>query len=161
MAIRKIVVPTGKPAATKKAAAAPEAPKMEPNADKAVAKAKPAPAPAITIPPKRERAPKAPRAEHGVTSQYAGPSLGLNKRKSTTALDLSQFGSDPDYVLTLRTEQVGRALKAKYGNKPFERANADAGILKYLGRKGYIEHVSGDPSSETCQFRFTTAGMRL
>jgi hypothetical protein len=153
-ATRKIVIPAGKPQKT--APVAKKAP--EPAKPEAV---KTKPAPVIAIPATRERAPKAPRADHGIVSAYVGPSLGLNKRKSTTALDLSQFGADPNYILTSRTEQVGKALKAKYGNAPFERANADAGILKYLGRKGYIEHVGGDPGSETCKFRFTAAGMRL
>ncbi|MET4190618.1 MULTISPECIES: hypothetical protein [unclassified Bradyrhizobium] len=151
--VRKIVLPVkgakaAAPAVAKPVTAAP--------ARKVAAKPQ---TPAVTLPPKRERA-KVERIEHTVTSPYAGPSLGLNKRKSTTALDLATFGTQPDYVLTMRTEQVGKALKAKYGTAPFARGNADAGILKYLGRKGYIRHVDGDPSAETSRFAFTDAAFK-
>jgi hypothetical protein len=117
--------------------------------------------PKIIVAPKTPRAPKVERHTHEVVSQYAGPSAGLNKRKSRTALDIAAFATAPSYVLTERTEKVGKALRAKYAGKAFERANADAGILNYLIRKGYVAHVSGDPASENCMLQFTADGLKF
>ncbi len=161
-AIRKITIPVPKPGT--KTAAKPA--KVDPHAasNKLIANAiKNSPALAkmarVEVPAKPKREAVA-RVAHEVVSPYTGPSLGLNKRKSITALDLATFGTKPDYVLTERTEAVGRALRAKYGSTPFERANADAGILKYLGMKGYIEHVAGEAHSEKATFRFTKEGLK-
>lgn len=145
---RKIVT---KPALPVKAAPAAKAP-----AAKAVTVAKSDIAKIVV--PAREPRVKVERTVHDIVSPYTGPSTGLNARKSRTALDLSMFGTKPDYVLTERTEKVGRALRAKYAGRPFERANIDAGILKYLGIKGYVEHVGGD--GEAAQFRFTADGLK-
>lgn len=108
--------------------------------------------------PKAPRAPKAERVVHSVTSLYTGDSPGLNKRKSVTALDLTVFNTKPDYVLSERSELVAETIKKAYGNKPFPRANLDAGILKHLLMKGFVEPVSGSGGEDTT-LRFTKAGL--
>jgi len=104
------------------------------------------------------RAPKVPRVEHSVVSLYTGASVGLNKRKSGTVLDLKLAGSKPDYILSERSELIGETIKREYGNKPFPRGNLDAGVLKHLLIKGFVEAVSGNGGEDTV-LRFTKSGM--
>lgn len=131
---------------------------VKPRAIKAEAKPAPVqvPAPSVILKPARER--KNNRVEHGFASLYTGDSPGLNKRKSTTVLDLSLFNTKPDYVLSERSELVAETIKKEYGPKPFPRANLDAGVLKHLLLKGFVERVSGDGGENTI-LRFTKAGM--
>jgi hypothetical protein len=108
----------------------------------------------------RKRRPRVERTVYEIASQYSGPSTGMNARRSLTALPSSVFGSNPDYVLTPRTEAVAKSLKAEFGSRPFARGNIDAGILKYLAMKGHLKHVGGDLSTEQATLQFTPAAMR-
>lgn len=154
MAIRKINV-SSKAAAKSKAKAAPApviaAPPAKP------ARSKPDPSATVAAKPRRVAVP---RVEHALAVQYSGPSLGVNKRKSVTAIDIRVFGTKPDYVLTDRTKAVASAIKRTVGKAAFPRGNIDAGVLKYLGMKGYVEHVEGDPATEQATFKFTPEGLK-
>lgn len=135
-----------------KAVTAKEAPVKVASAPKAKVEAKPAPV-AVAEPVKKARV-IPPRPTHTLISLYDGPSAGLNKRKSVTALDHKLFGTKPDYVLTARTEAVAKTLREKYGTAPFARMNADAGVMKYLLMKGALKPVSGDGKSEADTYQF-------
>lgn len=91
---------------------------------------------------------------HDVISTYAGPSKGLNKRKSLAQIPHGEFGSKPDYVLTERTNVVAKSLKTKYGTETFPRANLDAGILKFLVWKGAVRPITGEGRSADDTYRF-------
>ena len=151
-ASRKINIPVKPVVATKGSVTKPRAVQVPAPTVKAK------PAPVVVAKPKVERAPKTTRVEHSVTTLYAGASPGLNKRKSATKLDLSIAGTNPDYIRSERSELVAETIKKEYGNKPFPRANLDAGIAKHLLIKGHIEAVSGD-GGESTVLRFTRQGM--
>lgn len=113
-------------------------------------------APARPRPAPRVRTSTAPAAIQTLTAvAYAGESVPVNARQSRVAIDFAQFGTKPDQNITPRTQSVYDALKAQYGGQPFQRGNIDSGVLKFLGAKGWIAHVSGGPSDPGAQFRIT------
>jgi hypothetical protein len=106
--------------------------------------------------PARARSSTAPAAIRTLTTvDYAGESVPVNARQSRVAIDFSQFGTKPDQNITPRTQAVYDALKAQYGGQPFQRGNIDSGVLKFLGAKGWISHVSGGATDPGAQFRIT------
>ena len=102
---------------------------------------------------KTTKRPKSERMTHGVAVNYEGLSSPVNRNKSRTRIPVEEFGSKPDSVLTERVNALLKAIKAKYGSKPFRRGDFNAGALKRAGWKGVLVHVSGDPASEDCVFR--------
>jgi hypothetical protein len=70
-------------------------------------------------------------------------------------IDSSRFGSLMDAPLTERDQKNLSALRSQFGGKAFQRANIDAGILRRLGERGYVEHVSGTGNEATATFRLT------
>lgn len=108
---------------------------------------------------KKAKKVKIARFGHGVECKYAGSSVPINKSKSKTRLPIEDFSQRPDYVLTERSLDILKPLKAKYGKKEFARGDIDAGVLKTAGWRGVLAHVSGDPASETCMLKFTDTPM--
>ena len=106
-----------------------------------------------------EKPKKAPRFTHGISTKYAGPSKGTNQRKSRTVIPVSEFGSKKDMVLTERTQAILTPMRAKYGNKPFQRGDLDAGVLKFAIWKGHVNVISGDGTSEGDTYSFTKDGL--
>lgn len=111
--------------------------------------------------PKAPEAKKAPRATkptvpmHDVHSNWSGASDVSNTRVSTTPIDYSKFGTLPNAKLTPRDREAIAALDSEFGKRQFERANIDAGIIRRLGERGYVEHVSGASNEPTAMFKLT------
>lgn len=158
MALRKSKsVPAAKSAAT-------TTQKAQRTVRKPVQAQKAAPTPPAKAQPKAAvaavtTAPATNRTVHDVTTAYAGPSKGLTKGRSKTPIPVERFNENPGYVLTPRTTATLAPIKEKYGATPFARANIDAGVLKFAVIKGHLQHVDGDPASETARFRFTPAAL--
>lgn len=93
--------------------------------------------------------------QHELPTSYMGASKAVNLRKSRTLLPLESFGSKIDAILTDRDNDAIKALKTKYGRSEFQRGNLDAGIIRRLGERGIIEHVSGDAMSPQTTFKLT------
>lgn len=109
-------------------------------------------------PAAKAAAPKAARPSvpmHSFQSGWTGASDGVNTRVSRTKIDSTRFGSLADAPLTERDQQNLAALRSQFGGKQFVRANIDAGILRRLGERGYVEHVSGGMNEATATFRLT------
>lgn len=122
------------------------------------------------VEPKVKAAPK-PKAEKPVkpsipiynfdTGYVDGPSDTLNTRVSRTPVDLGRFGAFPNATMTARDQASVEALRKQFGTKNFERRNLDAGVLRRLGERGCIEHVSGDEVSANTSFKLTRKGLGL
>ena len=102
---------------------------------------------------------KVERMTHGTGTSYAGPSNGVNSNRSRSVVDHSKFGTDPEYSMTPRTQERLAPMKKKYAAKPWARGDLDVGILKFGLKKGHIEPVTGDGTSEADTYRFTKAGL--
>ncbi len=111
-------------------------------------------APATKTPaPKTAAKPSVPM--HSIKTDWSGPSKGVNSRVSRTPIDPAVFGTLPDAAMTERDRKNLIALKAAFGGKQFQRQNLDAGILRRLGERGFIEHVSGGSNEATAIFKLT------
>jgi len=120
-------------------------------------KAAPVQVAAPSSPARRSRSDRVTYGDLPVT--YTGMSPYVNKRPSKTVIPVAEFGSKPSMTLHQRTELALKDWKARFGNRPFQRGNLDAGVLKLLGWRGFIRHVDGDPASDKCQFVFTRDGL--
>jgi hypothetical protein len=125
-----------------------------------VAKGKPAPTAKAKATPK----PETPKANtvakpsipmHDLHSDWSGPSDVANSRVSRTPIDPSKFGTLLNAKLTERDQKALATLREQFGFKGFQRANVDAGILRRLGERGFIEHVSGSDNSADAVFKLT------
>lgn len=115
---------------------------------------------AKTAKPAKAAAPKA------TASNVAKPSMprhdyklpqgvsGLNARASRTSINFKAFGSLPNAHLTDRDNKNIAALKGEFGKGPFQRGNIDSGVLRRLGERGIIAHVSGSDVDPQATFRF-------
>jgi hypothetical protein len=92
---------------------------------------------------------------HDFTSGWTGESDGVNRRVSRTPIDASRFGSLMDAPLTERDQKNLAALRSQFAGRQFERGNLDAGILRRLGERGYIQHVSGGNNDANAVFKLT------
>lgn len=90
------------------------------------------------------------------SSGWTGASDGQNTRLSRTPIDATRFGSLADAPLTERDQKNLTALTAMFGKKQFTRANIDAGIIRRLGERGFVEHVSGAANEATACFKLTS-----
>ena len=92
---------------------------------------------------------------HNIVSGYTGVSDVTNTRASRTEVDYSKFGTMGDAKLTDRDRKAIEALRGEFGNRQFERANVDAGILRRLGERGFIAHVKGAPTDPLAVVKLT------
>lgn len=121
-----------------------------------IKKAAATPAPKATAPVKA--APKAAKpttVKHDFASAWTGESDGVNRRISRTQIDASRFGSRANDPLTERDRKNLETFRSQFGNKAFQRSNLDAGILRRLGERGYIAHVSGAGNEATATYKLT------
>lgn len=139
-----------RPSATTPSKATVTKPKATKTATKPIKAAKPVAAP---------KAPKPPAPKYAFSTGYAGPSDALNSRASRTPIDLSRFGQFTGSVMTERDETAVKALRKQFGEKPFARQNLDAGIIRRLGERGCIVHVSGANNASDAMFRLTNKGL--
>lgn len=120
----------------------------------------------ITKKVKEESSGKKPNAldqgvkNHAITPSYTGTSSPFTSRKSRTPIPVEKFNTLPDAHLTERANAALKDIKKAYGSKTFERGNLDAGILRRLGERGYLEYVSGDPASLQCLFKLSKKGLQ-
>jgi hypothetical protein len=84
-----------------------------------------------------------------------GGTKGLNTRPSRQPINFKAFGSIPDAALTDRDHKLLKALREQFASKEFERANLDTGILRRLGERGFIKHVSGTEVAPDATFKLT------
>lgn len=105
--------------------------------------------------PATETRAKPVREIHGITPTYSGVSQSFNKAKSRTRIQIEAFNQQPNIIFTARGNAFLHDLKAKYGKASFKRLDLDAGNLNRSIRAGHIQHVSGDPVSDTCTFKLT------
>lgn len=105
------------------------------------------------------RAPRqsATRFHHDIKSTYTGVSPVTTSRKSRTALRSDDFGSAKHLVLSERDNALLTPLRRANGQKPFQRGDADVGILNRAIRKGILRHVGGDATHESAQLKFVGA----
>jgi len=92
--------------------------------------------------------------KHDFATGWSGDSAGVNLRVSRTPIDVSRFGSS-NGPLTERDRANLTSFREQFGNKPFERSNLDAGIIRRLGERGYLAHVSGGSNEATAKFKLT------
>jgi hypothetical protein len=116
-------------------------------------------APKTAAAPKKAAAPKPSVETYGFRSGWSGPSDLVNARISRTKLDPSVFNRNPKANVTQRDTDAMIALRSQFGDKPFERRNCDAGILRRLMERGLAQHVGGDCNAAVGTFRLTKAGM--
>jgi hypothetical protein len=121
--------------------------KTKARASKAAATAKTTAAPKAVATPAVEL--------YGFRSGWTGPSDGANKNLSRTKIDPARFNMYPQGNMTERDDKNLKALKATFGQKPFERRNVDAGIIRRLMERGYVRHVSGSPDAKDGMFAVT------
>jgi hypothetical protein len=95
------------------------------------------------------------RHSFDLTVASDGKSPVVVSRKSTTRIQIEKFGTLADANLTVRDELLLKNLKRTYGNKVFGRANCDAGLIRRLGERNYLEYVEGNPSSANVTFKLT------
>jgi hypothetical protein len=96
---------------------------------------------------------------HAIIDTYDGTSPVTIQRKSSTRINFSMFGSKMNAVMTARDDAAVTGLRKQYGKSVFERGNLDAGIIRRLGERGYLEHVEGHEQSPTTKFRLTTKAL--
>lgn len=95
-------------------------------------------------------------AMHNLPTAWSGGTSGVgNSRVSRTPLPLDRFGTLTDAPLTERDRENLGVLRQQFGGGKFQRANIDAGILRRLGERGFLEHVSGAANEATAVFRLT------
>ena len=113
--------------------------------------------PAITTeaPAATTEAPKPIRALHTFAASYAGVSSTLNRSKSRTRIAIELFNTQAGLIFTARQNAFMHDLLINNGDTPFKRLNLDAGNLNRAVRAGHVQHVSGDPASELCEFQLT------
>lgn len=105
--------------------------------------------------PKKERVARPSVAMHSFQSSYGGPSGPLNARLSRTPIDYGKFNSLSSAPLTDRDRKSLDAIRSTFKQGQFARSNVDAGILRRLGERGYLSHVSGSDVAPDAQFRLT------
>lgn len=93
--------------------------------------------------------------KHDFASNWTGASDGVNLRVSRTAIPVDRFNTRPNDPLTERDRANLTKFRDEFGGKAFERGNLDAGILKRLGERGYLKHVSGAANEATAKFALT------
>lgn len=128
-------------------------------APKKEAKAKPAKAaPVAKAKVVRPQKPSIPM--HSISGSYTGAS-GLTKARATrTEINFQVFGTRPDLPMTDRDEKALADLKLTFEKRTFQRANLDAGILKRLGERGMIEHVSGSGVAPDATFKLSALALK-
>lgn len=131
-----------------------------------------APAPKIEAPVKVVKAAKDTRAKavkpapapkavkpsiqmHNFASAWEQPSDVTNERVSRTKIDATRFGTLPNAAMTDRDRKALDALRGQFGGKAFSRSNIDAGILRRLGERGFVAHVSGSEVDANATFKLT------
>ena len=92
---------------------------------------------------------------HALKSGYDGPSDVTNTRPTKTPINYKVFGTRPDDKMTHRDIEALAALRDGFNKAEFTRANLDAGILRRLGTRGFISHVSGSDVDPGAKFRLT------
>lgn len=92
---------------------------------------------------------------YGFASAWDGASDATNTRVSRTKIDHTRFGTLKDAPMTDRDIKALDALRGQFGNKAFPRANVDAGILRRLGERGYVQHVQGSEVDPMATFKLT------
>lgn len=105
--------------------------------------------------PKTEKVAKPSQISHAFGSSYNGASGVLNARPSKTALDFGKFGTLLEAQMTDRDRKSLAAIRDEFAKKQFARANVDAGILRRLGERGYLEHVAGSNVAADATFKLT------
>ncbi len=103
---------------------------------------------------------KAPRITHDMSPSYSGTSSTITSRMSRTPIDFSRFNTIADAKLTARDRSAINDLASTYGKRQFQRGNLDTGILRRLGARGIIAHVSGSDVSLETRFKLTPLGIR-
>lgn len=120
---------------------------------------KPAKAAAPAVKTKPQKAAKPAVVAHKFGTDWHGASDAVNSRTSRTPIDFSKFGSLPQAALTDRDQKAIEALRKQFGPRSFERGNLDAGIIRRLGERGVIQHVSGSDVDPKAQFKLTRKGL--
>ena len=92
---------------------------------------------------------------YNTQTSYAGESTLVNMRPSKTPIDFSRFGKSADAPMTDRDLKSLEGIRRDFGNKTFMRANYDAGVIRRLGERGYVAHVSGSEVAPDATFRLT------
>ena len=81
-------------------------------------------------------------------SGWTGPSDGANTNLSRTKIDPGCYNRYPQGNTTERDDKNLRALRDQFGvGKTFERRNLDAGIIRRLMERGYLQHKGGSPDA--------------
>jgi hypothetical protein len=105
-------------------------------------------------PEKRVAKPKVPM--HEFKGEISDQTTGLlNTRASRQPINLKKFGTLVNAHLTHRDNEAIASLRKQFGRNPFTRANLDTGILRRLGERGIIAHVSGSEVDPSATFRLT------
>lgn len=92
---------------------------------------------------------------HEIAGSYNGSSAVFNARKSRTAILLEQFNTTPDAPMTNRLTAALNDLANTYNKSSFERGNLDAGVIRRLGARGYLQHVEGANTDPKAKFKLT------
>lgn len=104
---------------------------------------------------KVERVAKPTVAVHNFDCAWTQPSGPLNARPSKTPIDFGKFGTHADAALTDRDRKSLAAIRTAFKQGQFARANVDAGILRRLGERGLLAHVSGSDVAADAMFQLT------
>lgn len=92
---------------------------------------------------------------HDLKTSWTGPSTVMNSRASRTPIDYRKFGTLDTAPLTDRDRKSLADLRAEFKQGTFARANIDTGILRRLGERGLLAHVSGSDVAADAQFKLT------
>jgi hypothetical protein len=125
---------------------------------KPAVKAKPAKASAKPAVKARPAKPSVPL--HNIATTWTGASSVVNARPTKTPIDYSRFGTMTDMAMSDRDIKSLSDLRKTFEKRAFQRANIDAGILRRLGERGYIEHVNGSAVDPLATFKLTSRAFK-
>lgn len=93
---------------------------------------------------------------HSIKSNWSGVSDVANLRTTRTPIAVEKFGKLIGAAMTDRDRKALQALRNQFKQGEFTRANIDAGILRRLGERGFLTHVSGSNVAADAKFKLTT-----
>jgi hypothetical protein len=108
---------------------------------------------AAVVPAVKAAKPRAPM--HDIKTGYTGASRITTTNQSRTRVILEKFGKLLDAPMTFRDQEALEGLRREFAKKPFTRSNIDTGILRRLGERGYVRHVSGSDVDPGAVFELT------
>ena len=122
------------------------------------AKPQKASAPLKAAPKPRPQRPSIPL--HDIQTGYHGASGVTNTRATKTEINFSTFGTRVDLAMTDRDITSLEGLRKTFEQRVFPRANIDAGIIRRLGERGFIEHVSGSGVAPDATFKLSARAFK-